>query len=222
MKLFERVFPWQSLVTMLNALLRFYYTYPRIESDVQPVPEKNDFRPSPEEFASRGLFWTAGYFLPGWFRNKNIEDENQYKEDASMNTEYRPERILWLGCQLAKADTWIGYNNTEHQFFLPDYIRGSLPIPSASSEMEPESGNESTTDTATLMAGSDIDTDEMSTTSRTSTGFSERAQGRELKWEVGQPTMLNTQEPRLDDVMETEEGSVLTEMDRMERSIRDY
>lgn len=50
---------------------------------------------------SHGLDWAAGYFTPGWFQNKDIEDENQYKEDYFMNTDSRPERILWLGCKLA-------------------------------------------------------------------------------------------------------------------------
>jgi hypothetical protein len=55
------------------------------------------------------------YFPTGWFANKNIEDENQYMEDASMNTDYRPERILWLGRQLAKGG-WLKYDHIEHQF----------------------------------------------------------------------------------------------------------
>jgi hypothetical protein len=110
LSLLEAVFPWQALVTMLNTLLRFYSNYHRIEGDLIPVPEKNDFRPTPEEFALRGMFWTVRYFIP------DIEDENQYKEDASMNTEYRPERILWLGCQLAKSGRWICYSKADHKF----------------------------------------------------------------------------------------------------------
>jgi hypothetical protein len=85
---------WEPPVSALNTLLRFYHFRPRIEGGKLPIPEENDFRPTPEEFAVRGLEWASNYFPPDWFENKNIEEENQYKEDASMNTDYRPERIL--------------------------------------------------------------------------------------------------------------------------------
>jgi hypothetical protein len=110
MQRLEASFPWKALVIMLNPLLRFYKNYPGIEGDLLPVPEKNDCRPTPEEFALRGLFWTVRYFIPGWFRNKNIEDENQYKEDASMDTEYRRSVLnrpangwMGLGCLTQSA-----------------------------------------------------------------------------------------------------------------------
>ena len=115
MSFLEKWFLWKPLVVMLNTLLESYNTYPKIEGEAMPIPEKNDFRPTPEEFAMRGLFWADTYFQPGWFSNKNIEYENQYKE-ASMNTECRTERILWLGCRLARSAKWIGYKN--HRFFV--------------------------------------------------------------------------------------------------------
>ena len=93
-----------------------------MESEEQPVPDKNDFRPAPEEFAMRGLPWTVDYFSPDWFDNENIEDENQYKEDPSMNSDYRPERILWLGSQIAKAGKWIIYNSVNHGFSVTPAI----------------------------------------------------------------------------------------------------
>jgi len=153
MKLLDANFPWKGLITMLNTLLRFYHNYSRIEGDLLPVPDKNDFRPTPEEFVIRGLFWTVRCFIPGWFRNKNIEDENQYKEDASMNTDYRPERILWLGCQLAKSGRWICYEN--HKFMLPrasqvEYFKQTV-------DTVMDSDNESTANTATIVADSDAE-----------------------------------------------------------------
>ena len=183
MKLLEASFPWKELVTTLNTLLRFYHNYPRIEGNLLPVPDKNDFRPTPEEFALRGLFWTVCYLIPGWLRNKNIEDENQYKENASMNTDYRLERILWLGCQLAQSRKWICYSHEDHKFSMPgseqtmDIVESATP-----SELELDSENESTTDTATLMADCDADAEEMSFASRSSTGLSEKVQGQESKW----------------------------------------
>jgi len=216
MKLLDASFPWKELVTMLNTLLRFYHNYSRIESDLLPVPDKNDFRPTPEEFALRGLFWTVRYFIPGWFRNKNIEDENQYKEDASMNTDYRPERILWLGCQLAKSGMWICYNREIHKFFMPgsEKTMDTVMEPATPSELELDSGNESTTDTATLMADcDDTDIEGMSFASRSSTGLSEKVQGQESKWGIQTSSTWTSEQTQEEEGMEVEEGSVSTTMD---------
>jgi hypothetical protein len=173
---------------MLNTLLRFYHSYPRIEGDSLPVQEKNDFRPTPEEFAMRGLDFADSYFSTDWFENKNIEEENQYKEDASMNTDYRPERILWHGCRLAKHGNWFAYNDKDHRFFIPGQMDtdDSPTTPAVLSDLELESGAESSTDTATLMADSDVD-EVLSFASRTSTGVLEKTQG-EGSIARGQPT----------------------------------
>jgi hypothetical protein len=55
-KLLDASFPWKEIITMLNTLLHFYYNYSRIEGDLLPIPDKNDFRPAPEEFALRDFF----------------------------------------------------------------------------------------------------------------------------------------------------------------------
>jgi hypothetical protein len=114
MSFLEKGFPWQHLVKMLNTLLESYSTHSRIEGDAMPIPEKDDFRPTPEEFAMHGLFWADKYFPPDWFSNKNFEYENK---EASINTEYRTERILWLSCKLARSGKWISYKN--NRFFVP-------------------------------------------------------------------------------------------------------
>jgi hypothetical protein len=54
-KLLEKAILWEHLISMLSTLLWFYHFYPRIEGDKLSIPEKNDFRPTPEEFAMRGL-----------------------------------------------------------------------------------------------------------------------------------------------------------------------
>jgi hypothetical protein len=153
LKLLSDHFPWASLVVMLNGLARFYHTYPRIESDEIPIVEKNDARPTPEEFALRGLDFAEDYFPADWFKNPNIEDENMYKEDPSMNTDYRPERILWLGRKLANRCSEISYHPTEHKFTVnsqkPDY-----PIGQAREDVEPESEAASAADSVTLGAES--------------------------------------------------------------------
>ena len=209
MKLLDASFPWKELVTMLNTLLRFYHNYSRIEGDLLPVPDKNDFRPTPEEFALRGLFWTVRYFIPGWFRNKNIEDENQYKEDASMNTDYRPERILWLGCQLAKSGKYIRYENQRFSVPGSEQIMDTVMDSATPSELELDSGNESTTDSATIMADCEdpeVDVEEMSFASRSSTGLSEKAQDQESKWGIQTSSTWSSEQTQEEEGMEEVEG----------------
>ena len=179
---------------MLNSLLRFYHFYMRIEGDELLILEKNNFRPTPEEFALRGLDWATTYFPDDWFENKNIEDENQYKEDASMNTDYRPERILWLGCQLAKTRKWFRYNYVEHKFIHPEPIRADISMtPVSSSDLELDAGFEST-DTATIMGDCDTDADVFSFASRTSTQSVE-SPSRVQTW--------NSQDTELDNIVST-------------------
>lgn len=206
MRLLESEISWASLVQMLNSLLRFYHFYARIEGDKLPIPEKNDFRPTPEEFALRGLDWAKTYFSEDWFENKNIEDENQYKEDASMNTDYRPERILWLGCQLANAGKWFGYNDIEHKFILLEPMHTDTSMtPASPSEIELDSGAESTTDTATIMGDCDADADIFSFASRTSTGLSDKTRGEESTWRVQNASTWNSEDTEPDD-MDMEQG----------------
>jgi hypothetical protein len=201
-KLLEDSFPWQSLVAMLNTLLRFYEreTYHNIESDQIPKPEKvstptspekqkqepgdgriasespepakDEFRPFPEEWAMQGLPWTQNYFPQGWFIDENLESEKHYMEAASMSTDYRPERILWLGCRLAKLGRWIGYDSENRRF----YIFGI-----ASEEVTAKSPSGST-----LMGNSDVE--EASQAARVSIWNTNQAGARNSTWATSQTT----------------------------------
>jgi Est1 DNA/RNA binding domain len=82
MRLCEDAIPSESLVLLLNTLLRFYHPCKSFETEL-PIPEKNDFRPIPEDRLVRCLYWPEHYFEKQWFSNKAIEDENQYAEDTS-------------------------------------------------------------------------------------------------------------------------------------------
>jgi hypothetical protein len=154
LQLLSEHFPWASLVTMLNGLARFYHTYPRIENDDIPILEKNDARPTPEEFALRGLDFAEFYLPAGWFENPNIEDENMSKEDPSMNTDYRPERILWLGRQLANRCREITYVSTEHKFVVSEAPKSEPSTTKVTHETDSEV--DSTADSATLAADSEV------------------------------------------------------------------
>ncbi|KFY25593.1 hypothetical protein V493_04571 [Pseudogymnoascus sp. VKM F-4281 (FW-2241)] len=82
------------------------------------APAKDIFRPFPEEFAMQGLSFTAGYFPEHWFANENIESETHYLEAESIRFQHRPERILWLGVQIARqTEGWMEYSNVDGYTF---------------------------------------------------------------------------------------------------------
>jgi hypothetical protein len=109
MRYLQADFPWDLLSIMLNTLLASYGSPSRIENDKFPLPEKDDVRPFPEDFAVRGLLWTDGYFPEEWFTNEKIDEEEKYHELASMTAE-RKERILWLGCRIAGRGQGLSYD----------------------------------------------------------------------------------------------------------------
>ncbi|PVH80815.1 hypothetical protein DL98DRAFT_366408, partial [Cadophora sp. DSE1049] len=106
----EDTFPWEPLAKMLNTLLVSYETPVKIENDNFPLPDKDDVRPLPEDFAMRGLLWAEGYFPEEWFGDDKIDGDGEleeYFEVASM-TASRKERILWLAKKLSKwGGSWI-------------------------------------------------------------------------------------------------------------------
>ncbi|KFX95339.1 hypothetical protein O988_05846 [Pseudogymnoascus sp. VKM F-3808] len=82
------------------------------------APAKDIFRPFPEEFAMQGLGFTERYFPEGWFADENVEPETHYLEAESTRSQHRPERILWLGVQIARlAGEWMGYSNVDGYTF---------------------------------------------------------------------------------------------------------
>jgi hypothetical protein len=133
-----------------------------------------------------------------------------------MNTDYRPERILWLGCQLAKSGRYICYSHENHKFSMPGSEQTDTVMESETpSELELDSGNESTTDTATIMADCEdpeVDVEEMSFASRSSTELSEKAQGQESKWGIQTSSTWSSEQTQEEEGMEVE-GSVSTTVD---------
>ena len=109
MELLEVEFPWELLTVMLNTLIVSYSATERIESEEFPLPEKDDKRPFPEDFAMRGLLWAENYFPEAWFTNEKVDEEEKYHERASM-TAQRKERVLWLACRIAQRGPWISYS----------------------------------------------------------------------------------------------------------------
>lgn len=116
MELLEPDFPWQPLATLLNSLLQSYSDYSRILGDVIPVPAITGARPFREDFALREISWTNRYYPQGWFDGKNMYRSDQFIDNALLVDRYRPERILWLGAQIAKHVDSLQYNHVEHRF----------------------------------------------------------------------------------------------------------
>ncbi|KAL7621482.1 hypothetical protein AAE478_008805 [Parahypoxylon ruwenzoriense] len=118
----ERTFPWKLVSLQLNSLLLSYREYQRIHDDQFPRQDKELApRPLPEDFAMKGLVWVDKYFPNDWFSNDKIDDDEKYFEVASM-TDDRKERILWLGCRIAKFGRWLTYDETLHRFgVVSDY-----------------------------------------------------------------------------------------------------
>lgn len=42
--------------------------------------------------------WIDNYFPPEWLQAGRIDDNEKFTEEASMS-DYRKERVMWLGCQ---------------------------------------------------------------------------------------------------------------------------
>ncbi|KFZ00822.1 hypothetical protein V501_10435 [Pseudogymnoascus sp. VKM F-4519 (FW-2642)] len=126
------------------------------------APAKDIFRPFPEEFAMQGLGFTAGYFPEGWFSNENVEPETHYLEAESMRSQHRPERVLWLGVQIAGlAPEWMGYSSVDGYTFSV----GEKAKEYAGDETEDESGSGSGSE-----YGDDIDSENGSKAARSESG----------------------------------------------------
>ncbi|CAI4211067.1 unnamed protein product [Parascedosporium putredinis] len=78
--------------------------------------DKPPSRPLPEDYAMRGLLWVDGYLVNSLFESAEVDDEDKYFEVASFSAQ-RKERILWLGCQIARANgRWIRYDEITKAF----------------------------------------------------------------------------------------------------------
>jgi len=117
MDILAPAFPWQSLAIYLNTLLTSYVTLERIQDDKFPLPEKDDVRPFPEDYAMRGLLYTEKLYPEKWFLSEKTDEEEKYHELASM-IDQRRERILWLACRIADAGPWIRFDNSRPKFLV--------------------------------------------------------------------------------------------------------
>jgi hypothetical protein len=118
--------PWMDLIAFLNTLLKAETHMHRptnqsenidnlVAGDLFPADgERPDELPLPEDYLSRGLIWTHGYFPKYWF-DRERDEEERYLEPAST-VRNRINRVLRLGYALAKYNRWIAYNTDTHSF----------------------------------------------------------------------------------------------------------
>ncbi|KAH8754798.1 hypothetical protein F5883DRAFT_632527 [Diaporthe sp. PMI_573] len=113
-------FPWTLVALMLNSLSIHFQNHERIESEEFPRPYD---RPLPEDWNLRGLLWTDKLFPSGWFDTADVDHDERALELASM-TDYRKERVLWLGYHLACSGKWLTYDKQSKQFSVnPEFER---------------------------------------------------------------------------------------------------
>lgn len=112
MRHLEYSFPWTLLANMLNSLTVGFQHFERVESTEFPKPCE---RPLCEDWNLRGLLWTEGLFPSDWFSHNKVDEDEKTFELPSM-TEYRRERVLWLGWNLAIHKKWIVYDEQTKQF----------------------------------------------------------------------------------------------------------
>lgn len=113
MKYIETSVPWSSLALFLNSLSIGFEHHARIESDAFPRPSD---RPFPEDWSLRGLLW-CDIFPERWFGfGSELSDDDERLFELPSMTEYRRERVLWLGWKLASHEKWLQYDSTSKRF----------------------------------------------------------------------------------------------------------
>ncbi|KFZ16176.1 hypothetical protein V502_05233 [Pseudogymnoascus sp. VKM F-4520 (FW-2644)] len=92
----------------------------------------------------QGLGFTAGYFPEGWFANENVEPETHYLEAESMRSQHRPERVQWLGVQIARlAEEWMRYSGVDgYTFSVGEKAKECFDAEEGESGSEGGSGSE--------------------------------------------------------------------------------
>lgn len=108
-RLLENTFPWESLVLLLNFLLKSFDS-DSFECEKFPAPEHGIARPLPEDFIIQGLDWSRLYYPDGWIKKAHVDDGDQSVELPSMASD-RVERILWLATRIAAVS--LGYLSLE-------------------------------------------------------------------------------------------------------------
>ncbi|KAM6514279.1 hypothetical protein FALCPG4_015432 [Fusarium falciforme] len=117
MSAIEEMVPWRLVVVMLNHL---FVCVRVVEADYEVsdnFPTHLRRRPLPEDFAMRGLPYADDYFPTELFDDIRVDEEEKMPERPWMATS-RMERILSLGCGIARSGNWILWDGETRQFLV--------------------------------------------------------------------------------------------------------
>jgi hypothetical protein len=108
--------PWESLCGYLNHLSASNEWKESEMTSVFPDSSNDMYmRPLPEDYMIRGQVWTANYFPAKWFDTAPQDLENCFSPD-SISRSKRFNRMLWLGRQLAKHDSYLNITFSRGKF----------------------------------------------------------------------------------------------------------
>ncbi|KAF8476036.1 hypothetical protein BDZ91DRAFT_710810 [Kalaharituber pfeilii] len=119
-RLLENDLPWDSLVVLLNSLIKSEpaSSSSHIDSSLNfatPTFPRGQNHPLPEDWTLCGLEWTNNYFPQGWIEEARVDDEERLLELPSF-VALRKQRILWLAYKLAEAGEWLIYDTASERF----------------------------------------------------------------------------------------------------------
>ena len=102
-KIIERDVPWLAICLFLNDLAsEIPFMTQRVLAKAFPQTESEKSRPLLEDFVLRGQQYAQWLFPSKWFTETIVEDDERTHDPPSM-TQYRVERILWLGHRIASV-----------------------------------------------------------------------------------------------------------------------
>ncbi|KAH8180159.1 est1 DNA/RNA binding domain-containing protein [Sarocladium implicatum] len=146
----EDKIPWKLISVMLNYLLETTEYRPKLEAsemeDAFKAPANDSHRPLPDDYALRGLIYAEEY-LPKSMFPEDLDEDEKYIELSSMADD-RVKRILWIGCKIARARTWLIWDAAEGRFdatirYDDPIEEGPIPIPHGRRSTPPMPGVES-------------------------------------------------------------------------------
>ena len=102
-KIIERDVPWLAICFFLNDVAAEIPSMTeRVLTKAFPQTESEKNRPLLEDFVLRGQQYAQWLFPSKWFTETIVEDDERTHDPPSM-TQYRMERILWLGHRIASV-----------------------------------------------------------------------------------------------------------------------
>ncbi|KAJ2896494.1 hypothetical protein MKZ38_005482 [Zalerion maritima] len=139
---------WELMAHLLNTLCLERPDLDMSRCDAVAIRARKEMSPYPlpEDYAMRGLVYTQGYY-PADFFPESVDDEDKYFEAPCM-MEYRKDRILYLGCDIARKSALLYYDKYSRmsaagaqgciEDINPNFDTDGEPIPTPSEDQDME------------------------------------------------------------------------------------